>query len=349
MRKVSYTIIKKSRRPNAPWYIRRRTGGTQFDVNLETTDRSIAETELMRVKVAQAELDRGGLEGDTLDALAVRRKGLSEPVSAPGGVLDRWEAKMSLEGLRRGTVDRYGRAARFLLKKESPDTLTPGKVAAVMAGTAGLKSNTRRGYADALRSLFRFMGRDDLARALPRVRTETGDRTVWTREDMAAIISCVSSRSAERTLQYREYFGMMAAIGSRQGETYALRWGDISEDGVVHFRAETTKSRKERFCPLPTDLFAELELRRKGDLDPLWPDIGSDQATRFAALSLAVRRAGVRKGGLHTFRHSVSTILYRECLDIKLVSQLLGHSPQVALQYYQAARGVEEMRGLVER
>lgn len=346
MHKISYTIVRKNKYAGAPWYVRRReTGGKDIDVNLGTADRAQAETELMRVRVAQAE---GSAE--PLDALAVRRKRAQEPVSCPGGTLERWEANMRLEGLRGATVDRYSRAARLLLGDATLSSLTRDSVVNAMASAAGLKPNTRRGYANALDSLFRFMGREDLRGALPRVKTEVTDRPVWTREEMAEIIMNVSSRSAARTLQYREYFSVMAAIGSRQGETYALRWADLDpESGVVHFRADTTKSRKERFVPLPTSLWAQLETRRGDPGDSMWPDIGRDQATRYDALALAVRRAGARPGGLHTFRHSVSTILYRKSgCDIQLVSRMLGHSPQVAMTYYVHGQGVEEMRELVE-
>lgn len=83
MHKISYTIVRKNKYPNAPWYVRvRETGCKPIDINLETTDRKVAETELMRVKLAASE----GSSCPT-DALAIRRKGLSEVISRPGGVL----------------------------------------------------------------------------------------------------------------------------------------------------------------------------------------------------------------------------------------------------------------------
>lgn len=346
MHKISYTIVKKNKYPNAPWYVRKReTWCKPVDVNLETTDRKVAETELMRVKVAASEGS-----SDPLDALAIRRKGLSEPVSRPGGVLDGWETWMTVSGFRATSISKYTRAVRFLLKGMSILDLTLDKVRNIMARTVNLKANTRRGYADSLRCLFNYMKRDDLVEALPKIKTEISDRPVWSRYEMEEIIMSVSTKSAARTEQYRQYFGMMAAIGCRQSECYQLRWQDLDEGtGVVHFRAETTKARKERFCPLPNHLWAELEVRRGRPEESLWPDIGRDQATRYEALACAIKKAGVRKGGLHTFRHSVSTILYRESKDIKLVSKLLGHSPQIAMQYYVHGQSIDEMRKLVDK
>lgn len=37
-------------------------------------------------------------------------------------------------------------------------------------------------------------------------------------------------------------------------------------------------------------------------------------------------------------------LLFKRCGDIKSVCQVLGHSPQVGLEYYQHTRSVEEVR-----
>lgn len=346
MHKISFSIVQKNKYPGATWYLRKReTGEKDVDVNLKTTDRKVAETELMRVRLAQSEGST-----DPLGALSVRQKGLSEPVSKAGGVLERWEAWMALEGFRASSISKYTRAVRMLLDGKSVADLTPDLIRNIMARTVNLKANTRRGYADSLHRLFDYLKRPDLVEVLPKIKTEITDRTVWTVDEMEEIVMCVSAKTAARTEQYRQYFKMMSRIGCRQGECYELRWKDLDEDtGVVHFRAETTKAREERFVPLPTELWAELEVRRGEPEESLWPDIGKDQATRYEALSCAIKKAGVRKGGLHTFRHSVSTILYRQSgCDIQLVSKMLGHSPQIAMQYYVHGQSVEDMRKLVD-
>lgn len=346
MHKISFSVVRKNKYPGATWYVRmRETGKKDVDVNLQTTDRKQAETELMRVKLAASEGST-----DPLGALSVRQKWAQEPVDRANGVLERWEAWMALEGFRTSSISKYVRAVRMLLDGKSVSDLTPDLVRNIMARTVNLKANTRRGYADSLHRLFDYLKRPDLAEALPRIKTEITDRTVWTRDEMEEIIMNVSTKNAARTEQYRQYFGMMSRIGCRQGECYELRWADLDPDtGVVHFRAETTKARKERWCPLPTDLWAELEVRRGRPEESMWPDIGKDQATRFQALSYAIKKAGVKKGGMHSFRHSVSTLLYKQSgCDIALVSKLLGHSPQVAMQYYVHGQSVEDMRKLVD-
>lgn len=351
--KISFSLIQKNKkyRKHASWYIRKRCEGKSWDIHLHTTDAKVAEAELLRVRLAQAELDRQGIDGDALTALAVNQAKDKEQLAAPNGTLEKWCQQLHIEGFRDLSISKYYRAVKRLLRGESAIGLTPSKVTTIIASTANLKSNTRHGYVNALNSFFKYLGRHDLIECLPKIKIEQAERPYWTPSEMFDIVSSVKSDTAERTLEYMDYFGIMAAIGSRQSETYALRWRDLDKDtGIVTFRAETTKSRKERRCPLPYNLWAQIEVRRKDDTDldsPLFPSIGRDQATRYAVLARAVKKLGL-KGGLHTFRHSVAMHLYKKSGDIKAVSQLLGHSPQVALQYYQHSRGVEDLRKLVE-
>lgn len=348
----TYTLVKKNRkRPTAPYYVRKRVGGKIVDVNLHTSDPKLAEAELMRVKLAETELDG---RGDPLDALLVRRKQAYEAVSKPGGVLDAWAQEMAVQGLRNQSIEKYTRAARLLLTGISISELTPERVKTILARTANLKNNTRRAYVNALASLFRHLNRDDLVKALPKVKTEQTDRVWWTELQMRQIIAEVRSDTTEHTTEYKDWFRVMAAIGSRQSETAELRWCDL-KDGVLTFRGEVTKNRKERRVPLPRDVWALLEVRRPAvgmfghDTAYIFPWVQHcDQATRYNVLARALKRLRLT-GGLHTWRHSVSMILYRRCSDIKAVSQILGHSPQVALTYYQNSRSVEELRSIIDR
>lgn len=347
---ASYCIFVKNKRDNGFWYIRKHDHGKVTDVNLKTHDKKAAEVQLMKVKVAQAELDRQGASGDALNALDVRQKELHSPVELPGGVLDRWCEKMKVEGLREASISRYLRVAQWLLMGVSFADLTPEKVAEIFATrTTHLKSTTRHGYVNAMANLFEHFGRDDLKRALPNVKVEPPTKQTWTREQMNEIIMNVRSNTAEATEQYRLYFTLMSVIGSRPGETYDLLWSDLDPDtGVLHFRAEIVKTRRERFCPVPTTLRAQLEVIRGEPDQRIFSACSPQQASRFAVLGRAVRRAGVPWGGLKTFRTSVSNILYKKSKDIVKVSQLLGHGPDTAMTWYQSVRAPEDLADLVE-
>ncbi|SHI34708.1 site-specific integrase [Fibrobacter sp. UWP2] len=346
---ASYCIFIKNKRDRGFWYLRKSDHGKVTDVNLKTHDRKEAEVQLMKVKVAQAELDRQNASGEALNALDVRQKELRSPVDLPGGVLDIWTDRLKVEGYREQSISRYLRAAQWLLRGVNIADLTADKVAEIFATkTVKLKSTTRHGYVNALNNLFDHFGRDDLKKGLPKVKVEPPTKSTWTREQMYDIIMNVRSNTAERTEQYRLYFSVMAIIGSRPGETYDLLWSDLNEDtGIIHFRAEIVKTRRERFCPLPFSLWAQLETIRGEPDQRIFSACSPCQASRFTVLSNAIKRAGVPKGGLKTFRTSVSNILYRKSGDIVKVSQLLGHGPGTAMTWYQSVRAPEELADLV--
>jgi integrase len=346
---MTYTIVQKQKdKTNANWYLRVREGGrTVMEIHLHTKDRKEAEAELMRVKLAASE----GLP-DPTDALMVRKKAGSANIPGNVRIFDAWEERMRVDGLRESSIKRYTRTARYALRDFPVGALTADQVKTVMARTVNLTGSARRSYANALANLFRFMKRHDLVEALPRkIKVDERSQPIWSRAEMEEIIMEVNSDTAERTLQYREYFTLMSQVGSRQSETWELKWKDLFDDGkgngCIRFRGEITKSRKERTVPISFELYAQLEARRGNPEERIFNLLPDQQATRYCVLARALKRLGL-KGNLHSFRRSVSEILYRSCQDIKAVSQLLGHSPQVALKYYQKNRTVDELRNLVE-
>ena len=358
MASSSYTLIKKNKtRPNAPWYIRARCDGKVTDTCLDTTDRATAEIELMKVKVAANE----SRDTDPLDALAVRQKEAGKALTGPGGTVEQWLDWLALQGMRAGTLRTYSRAVRLMFGNMPLAGLTPAAVVKIVRGTMDLKTSTRHTYVAALKSLFRHIKRQDLLEALPKVKVEISDRPTWTTEQMEDIISTVETADPAVTEEYRLWFSIMAAVGSRQGETALLRWCDLRYPGVLVFRAETCKNRREKVVPIPTHLFAEIDaLRpRSDDLDDLYgeetntgyifPHIaGISQAARFSVLQKTLKKLGLR-GGLHTFRHAAAEELYRRSNGkIKSISQILGHGPSTAMAYYLATREVEDLRELVE-
>ena len=78
-------------------------------------------------------------------------------------------------------------------------------------------------------------------------------------------------------------------------------------------------------------------------------DIHDTQPMRFYILAQAIKEAGVKHGGLHTYRHSASMYLYSHTNDIKATADMLGHSPATALLWYQASRSPDQLREMVEK
>ena len=357
MTRSSYTLIKKNKtRPNAPWYIRARRDGRITDTCLDTTDRARAELELMKVKLAANEEN----DRDPLDALAIRQKGAQKPLMGPGGIVDGWLDWLALQGLRNGTIRTYRRAIGFMLGGLSLSDLRPSTVAEIIHKTMGLKTTTRHTYVAALKSLFRHIKRPDLVEALPKVKVENSERPSWTEEQMEDIIATVETGNPVVTYEYKLYFSIMAAIGSRQGETALLRWCDLRYPGVLVFRAETCKNRREKVVPIPTHLYAEIDALRprsgrendiyadENNTGYIFPHIAKvTQSARYKVLSNALKALGLR-GGLHTWRHSCAELLYKRSTDVKRVAQVLGHGANTALKWYLATREVEDLRDLVE-
>lgn len=165
---------------------------------------------------------------------------------------------------------------------------------------------------------------------------------------------------------------MSAATGARRGEVLALRWSDIQDGRAVIARSLTqtkhvmefkgTKSERPRAVSIPAGTLVALEAHRKRqdefrqqfgpdyrtDLDlmfgntdgsPLKPDSVS------AAVSLLSRRLKLPKGAsLHTLRHSHSSHLLADGVDLATVSERLGHSSvRVTAEIYShALRGRDD-------
>lgn len=351
---IRYSITLRNKKLKSPrWYGRIRQDGRERFIPMDS--RQEAERWLNEQKYRYGEYTAGVLKENeilTIDSTPVlARKQASKAVLTLRDCLDRWEAKRRLEGKREATLAAWGRALNMLVDPAMDVTdFKAAHVKAAIESRAGLKPATRRFYSKALQSFVTFLrdeyGAQNLVEAIPSIKVDTPARPCWTREEMQRIISCIECRDKVVQEQFKDYCTIMAAIGSRQGETYLLRWEDYS-GGCLRFRAENTKGRRERVVPVPGSVQERLAKRVQAS-GPMFPDIPRSQAGRFSMLRRAMERAGVEAGGLHTFRKTVSTLLYQECEDLKAVSQVLGHSAAVALEVYQRTRGVEELRRVVE-
>jgi integrase len=132
-----------------------------------------------------------------------------------------------------------------------------------------------------------------------------------------------------------------ARAGLRAGEMIALQPDDIDHKrGHLHVRRSSTrgkegapKSGRGRRVPMPDDL-AEA-LRKSRGIGRARVLLREDDKTPCSIESLRLlvgaseRRAGVagdgRKGQLHKLRHSYASHLIMRGVDIKTVSELLGH------------------------
>lgn len=359
MKIVKYSITLRNKSKNCPkWYGRIRQDGKERFVPMES--RQDAERWLNEQKYLYGEYAAGNLGEDgilTVDSTPVKaRKRGSEAVFTLGECMDRWKASLLLEGRRPATVGTYGRAVGIMVDPRLPLTdLTPAAVKGIMASKAGLKATTRRFYSKALLSFLTFLekeyGARGLSEVLPEIKVDESPKSYWTPNEMASILLEIESDTAEKTLQYRQYFTLMGQVGCRQGECGAITWADVFDDGkgngCVHFAGTVAKARVGRTVPIGFELWAELEARRGKPGELVFDRISTCQATRYCVLRKALKKLGLH-GNLHKWRHSVAVAMYSKSKDIKACSQLLGHSASIAMKYYLAARSMEELRELVE-
>lgn len=362
MRHILYSVIQKNRKTlkHPKYYGRIREGTKEKLVPLDTTDKKVAELwlrQVTRVRDEINDLEQAGLEVPdelaaklvSIDTPVFAQKRASKPFSAPGGTLDAWEMDARLRGFRESTIANYQRAFRNLLANLSPEDLTADKVKSILASKVRLSNNTKRHYCNSLKSLFSFMGRWDLVKLLPKIKVEETEQVFWTEDEMFEIVAEIKSDTPARSEQYRQYFDLQRLVGSRAGESYEVRWKDLNEDnGCLTFSGQITKNRKTRVVPLPTRFWAELEVRRGEPDERIFNLVSSNPTRRYKVLQRALKKCGL-KGSAHCFRRSRSEILYRKPgADLKAISELLGHSPSISLEFYKKARTVEELRKLVE-
>lgn len=174
---------------------------------------------------------------------------------------------------------------------------------------------------------------------------------VWTLEQVNKFIN--EGRRVKYPTRY--YIGYLMAVltGMRQGEILGLRWKDVDfENGIIYIRQTLTVGRSlkvgakneasVRSIHIPTVLVEELESHKKLihqekliygedyiDLDLVLPTIhGKPVEPRsfrraFYSLTKHLELPQIR---IHDLRHTHATILIQQNVNVKLISERLGHT-----------------------
>lgn len=352
--KIAYSaLIKNPKRKTAPYYGRIRQDGRERFIPLNTESKSEAMKWVERQKnilfqvnefleVGQVVPDELMAKLITVDTPSFAQKVASKPVSAPGGILERWEVDMRIHGFSDTTITNYVKSARNVLGNAPLDTLGAEGVREAISRNLDISNNTRRFYCNALRCLFRFIGREDLVNVLPKIKPVEGDHVFWSYEDLYDICCTVSSDTPERTEQYRFYFRCLMETGCRNSELMDVKWKDI-DNAIIRFSAGNTKARKERTVPISWELYAEMDVIRKEPESYVFNLVSRNQTRRYKVLARAVKKLGLPMAGLHCFRRSRAQEIYRRC-GLRIASQMIGDSEAVALKHYIKEAGVEEIR-----
>ena len=158
--------------------------------------------------------------------------------------------------------------------------------------------------------------------------------------------------------------------GLRAGEATTLKWKDINfEDKFIKVRTnvaiaydddhnrqvieqDSTKTRKSRVVYLTQsaqDYLEQLyEIRKPQPDDYVFMTRGSRDISALETLYLQTcRRAKIdNQQGLHTLRHTFASLMIRKGVDIKLISEMLGHS-SVSFTYNTYVHLIEEEKAKI--
>lgn len=153
------------------------------------------------------------------------------------------------------------------------------------------------------------------------------------------------SRARFEELRNKAIIGVAALAGLRRGELINMQLRDIHwESKQILVKAETSKSRKERWVPISQRLESllrdYLEIRsayEKEDKQSLW--LSAVTGGKFTTDGLAhfigkLSQVVGFKVKLHSLRHSYGTYAYAGSHDIKAVQETMGHSDLATTMLY---------------
>ncbi|NBC27565.1 MAG: tyrosine-type recombinase/integrase [Bacteroidetes bacterium] len=156
---------------------------------------------------------------------------------------------------------------------------------------------------------------------------------VLTQEEVRTVLSNI------RVLRHRACLTLIYSCGLRISEAVEMQISQIDSNRmVVHVRAG--KGARDRYVPLPRPTLELLRCHWKTHRHPQWlfpapgrSGVKEAEATRCLPLSSvqtvfkkSLKEVGIKKDAhVHTLRHSYATHLLEEGVDIRIISEYLGH------------------------
>lgn len=135
---------------------------------------------------------------------------------------------------------------------------------------------------------------------------------------------------------------LFLATGIRAKELRYLKVGDVNlQNSYIVLNA--TKNKEARILPMPTTLYniitEWIQLRDATKDDWLFCNIYGEQLQRSVLQNLVKRyslKRGVKKYGLHLYRHTFITLSVRNGMDSIMLKRITGHKSMKMLERYYA-------------
>lgn len=130
--------------------------------------------------------------------------------------------------------------------------------------------------------------------------------------------------------------------GLRRGEIANLQWKDIDFDkNILTIQSKENWHPKTYECrdiPIDTMLLKELKNIYSGDKDDYVAKTEQNKVFTLMGISAGfrkiIKRSEIKKGSLHTLRHTFASHLVQNGVDLYTVSKLLGHSSIKTTEIY---------------
>jgi integrase len=265
-------------------------------------------------------------------------------------------------------------------------TITSLRAEAISAGCGNRSSNL---VADSVCACLRWgtesglIAANPLARLkrLPEAGHERRRRRALSEDEIARMLAAADAddrRCAGRfeveervRIPQRPLFQFLVETGARFGEARLLTWGAVDlANRLVVFRAQTTKTRRQRAIPIRVEVaeglraLQALHARALGRLptsnEPVFlsPDgapWGRPTTNIGRILHRVLRRAGIvrvdaegQRVDVHALRHTCATRLARRGVGLAVTQRMLGHAdPKLTARVY-THLGTEDLRAAVD-
>lgn len=176
------------------------------------------------------------------------------------------------------------------------------------------------------------------------------DRTVWTASDVSRFLASIAG-----DVMATAFYVTALTTGMRPGELNALSWAHVDLDAGLITVARTvtrdadghecigseTKTRRTRTIAIPRQTVAALQAARLDQIERrlatrhwydtgLVFDLGNGKmvlsSTRRQRHTAYCKAAGVPRIRMHDLRHTAATLMLANGVNLKIVSEILGHS-----------------------